>query len=114
MSPIKEELKKFPKTTLAKIKSIYGSIDKFYATVYLIARNEHQCQTMPVAAAEQRLRTIHAYQGMIRFMLDEEGLEGKRIMDDIASDYLEDFVQYKEQDFGMTDEEFLTIIKRIG
>jgi len=32
---------------------------------------------MGVAGAEQRLKTIHAYQGMIRFMLDEEGLNGK-------------------------------------
>ena len=64
--------------------------------------------------AEQRLKTIHAYQGMIRFMLDEEGLNGKEILDTIAGEYLEDFVNYREQDFGMTNEEFIAIIKRIG
>ena len=31
-----------------------------------------------------------------------------------ASDYLEDFVNYREQSFGMTNEEFISIIKRIG
>jgi len=114
MSDIKQELKKLPKTTLARIKDIYGGIDKLYATIYLIARNEHQCQIMPVPGAEQRLKTIRAYQGMIRFMLDEGGLNGKEIMDSIASDYLEDFVKYKEQNFGMTDEEFINIIKKIN
>lgn len=64
-------------------------------------------------AAEQRLQTIRAYQGMIRFMLDEGGVNGKEILDQIASDYLDDFVNYKEQDFGMTDEEFISIIKKI-
>jgi hypothetical protein len=47
-------------------------------------------------------------------MLDELGLDGKDIMDGIASAYLEDFVNYREQDFGMTNEEFISIIKRIG
>ena len=51
---------------------------------------------------------------MIRYMLDEEGLNGKEVLETIASDYLEDFVSYREQDFGMTNEEFIAIIKRIG
>lgn len=113
MTDTRKELQKLSATTQTKIKNIYGSIDKLYAVIYLIARNEHQCQITPIHAAAQRLRTIHAYQGIIRFMLDEGGLNGQRIMDDIASDYLNDFIKYKEQDFGMTDEEFIAIIKRI-
>ena len=97
-----------------KLKELPGSATRFYATVYLIARNEHQCQMMAVPAADQRMKTIRAYQGLIRFMLDELGLDGKDIMDAIASDYLEDFVNYREQSFGMTNEEFISIIKRIG
>ena len=108
MSEIQQKLEKLPGKAIKKINSIYGSVDKFYATVYLIARNEHQCQMMSVPAADQRIKTIHAYQGLIRFMLDELGLDG------IASAYLEDFVNYREQDFGMTNEEFISIIKRIG
>lgn len=114
MSEIQQKLEKLPGKAIKKINSIYGSVDKFYATVYLIARNEHHCQMMGVAGAEQRLKTIHAYQGMIRFMIDEEGLNGKEVLEAIASDYLEDFVNYREQDFGMTNEEFIAIIKRIG
>lgn len=114
MSEILKKLKKLPKPTIDRIKETYGTVDKFYATVYLIARNAHQCEMNTIPAADQRLRTIRAYQGMIRFMLDEEGLNGIGIMDDIASDYLEDFVNYREKDFGMTNEEFIAIIKRIG
>ena len=47
-------------------------------------------------------------------MLYELGLDGKNIMDAIASDYLEDFVNYRVQRFCMTNEDFISIIKRIG
>lgn len=114
MTEIQQTLKELPGAATRKINSIYRSVDRFYATVYLIARNEHQCQNMSVPGAEQRLKTIRAYQGMIRFMLDELELDGKEILDAIASDYLEDFVHYREQDFGLTNEEFISIIKRIG
>lgn len=113
MSEVQQKLKELSSTATRKINYIYGSIDKFYATVYLIARNEHQCKIMSVPAADQRMKTIHAYQGFIRFMLDELDIDGKDIIDSIASDYLEDFVNYHEQDFGMTNEEFISIIKRI-
>lgn len=114
MSEIQNQIKEWPVAVIKKIKSTYGSTEKFYATVYLIARNEHHCQMMGVVGAEQKLKTIRAYQGMIRFMLDEQNLNGKEILEAIASEYLEDFVNYREQDFGLTDEEFIALIKRIG
>lgn len=114
MSKVRNELKKLPPEVKEKINSLYGNTDKFYATVYLIAKNEHMLQEMKPAAWEQKIKTVHAYQGMIRFMLDEAGLSGKDIMADIASDYLEDYVQYQDKDFGMTNEEFIAILKRIS
>ena len=113
MTDIQKKLKELHGYETRKINEIYGSIDQFYATVYLIARNEHQCQNMSVPGAQQRLKTIHIYQGLIRFMLDELELDGKDILDAISSDYLEDFVNYREKDFGLTNEEFIAIIKRI-
>lgn len=114
MSDIQNQIKKWPVAAIKKIKNVFGSTDKFYATVYLMARNEQHCQMMGVPGSEQRLKTIHVYWGMVRFMLDEKGLNGKEILDTIASDYLEDFVNYREQDFGMTNEEFISIIKRLN
>lgn len=114
MTETQKRVNGLPGAVIRKINTQYGSAAKFYATVYLIARNEHQCQNLAVPGAEQRLRTIRAYQGMIRFMLDELGVDGKELLEAIASDYLEDFVNYREQDFGLTNEEFIAIIKRIG
>lgn len=113
MTDTRKGLSMLPLELKRKITAQYGSLDKFYATVYLIARNAHQTEISNVPGAEQRLKTIRAYQGMIQFMLDEAEVDGKLLMDNISTDYLEDFIRYKEQDFGMTNEEFIEIIKRI-
>ena len=113
MNQTLEKIVLLPKEAKTSIQEKYGSLDKFYATVYLIAKNEHHAQMNNVPAAEQRLNTIRAYQGMIQFNLDELGVNGKELMDDIASDYLDDFVEFREKDFDLTDEEFISIIKRI-
>ena len=113
MTETRKSLSKLPLQLKKTILDKYGSLDKFYATVYLIARNAHQAEMSNIPGAEQRLKTIRAYQGMIQFMLDEAAINGKELLDNISSDYLEDFVNYKEKDFGMTNEEFIQIIKRI-
>lgn len=51
MSEVQNQIKKWPVTAIKKIKNTFGSAEKFYATVYLIARNEHHCQMMGVAGA---------------------------------------------------------------
>ena len=114
MSEVLNKLKELPVAVQEKINSIYGSMEKFYATVYLIAKNEHILQDGKPEQWEEKMKVIHVYQAMIRFMLEELELPSKDIMADIASDYLEDYVNYREQDFGMTNDEFLSIIKRIN
>lgn len=67
MSEIQQKLEKLPGKAIKKINSIYGSVDKFYATVYLIARNEHQCQMMSVPAADQRIKNHSCLSGIDTF-----------------------------------------------
>ena len=42
------------------------------------------------------------------------GLDGSEIVADIASDYFEDYVNYKEPDIRMTNEELLGIIQKVA
>lgn len=63
MSEVQNQIKKWPVTAIKKIKNTFGSAEKFYATVYLIARNEHHCQMMGVAGAEQRLKNDSCLSG---------------------------------------------------
>lgn len=113
MTSGREMLEKLPKAAALCLNRQFGSLDRLYATIYLVARNAHQCEMGAVPAADQRMRTIATVQGRLRFILDEMELDGKEIMDTIAGDYLEDFIHYRDPDFGLTDEMFIDILKKI-
>ena len=89
---------------LETFKPIFKSIEKFYATCYLIIKNEH------VLSQEQPELW---FKDKIERKLNDNNLNGKDIVADIASDYFEDYVHYKERDFKMTNEEFISYIKQI-
>ena len=46
-------------------------------------------------------------------LVSSYGLDGKEIVADIASDYFEDFVNYKEPELDITNEEFIAIIRNL-
>jgi len=114
MSEIKNKISSFPEEVKSRISKVFGNVDKFYATVYLIAKNEHINEEEKAPNWETRRKIIHAYQERIKYLLAELDLPANDIIADIKSDYLEDYVNYKDIDFDMTNEEFIEIIKRIG
>ena len=92
---------------------VFGSAENFYKTVYLIARNEHITSLDKVANWEQRIDVIHYYQDKLKHFLNSLSLDGDNLMADVASDYFEDFVNYKEPELDITNEEFIAIIRNL-
>ena len=92
---------------LETFKPIFKSIEKFYATCYLIIKQEQP------ELWEEKIKTVQWFKDKIERKLNDNNLNGKDIVADIASDYFEDYVHYKERDFKMTNEEFISYIKQI-
>ncbi len=113
MSKIREYLAALPKEIQAQFVPVFGDIDTFYTTVYLIVRNEHVTDTEKPDRYEDRLQVIRQIKNRVEQLLTSIGLEGQEIVADIVSDYFEDYVNYKEFDCQMTNEEFLSIIRRL-
>ena len=90
------------------------SEDMSYTTVYLIARNEHVTELEKPDRYEDRLQVIRQIRGKVEKLVSSFGLDGSEIVADIASDYFEDYVNYKEPDIRMTNEEFLGIIQKVA
>ncbi|MGL5318753.1 MAG: hypothetical protein ACRC9Q_08695 [Bacteroidales bacterium] len=97
-----------------KISEIFGSIEKFYQCLYLIAKNEHMVQMLKPEQMEQRLKTIHDVQDRIEKFLDTLELSGYDIFADIKSDYLEDYLASREINLLFDNEEFVEMVRKVS
>lgn len=114
MTKIQEELAGLPEEQKALFVPVFGDMDKFYAVMYLIARNEHLTELDKPERYEDRLKVIRQVRHKAEEMLNGFGLDGAEILADIASDYFEDYVNYKEPQWPLTNEEFLDLIRKIS
>lgn len=114
MTKIQEILAAMPEKKKALFVPVFGSVEKFYTVVYLIARNEHLTDLEKPERYEDRLQVIRQIRSMTEKLVDFYELSGADIVADIASDYFEDYVNYREPELDMTDQEFVGIIQNIG
>ncbi len=89
------------------------NIHYFYATCYLIAQNEHHYGQEKPTNWEESIKVVHAYQQRIEAFLDQTGLEGGELMADIKSEYLEDYIAYRERDLEIDNNTFMQIMHNI-
>ena len=105
MTKIQETLVALPEEKKALFIPAFGD---------LIARNEHVTELEKPDRYEDRLQVIRQIRGKVEKLVSSFGLDGSEIVADIASDYFEDYVNYKEPDIRMTNEEFLGIIQKVA
>ena len=113
MTKIQEFLATLPEDKKALFIPVFGNVDKFYTVVYLIARNEHVTDMEKPDRYEDRLLVIRQIRNKVEDLVSSYGLEGKEIVADIASDYFENYVNYKEPELDITNEEFIGIIQKL-
>ena len=92
---------------------VFGSMEKFYTVVYLIARNEHVTDQEKPDRYEDRLQVIRQIRNRVEKLVSSYGLDGGEIVADIASDYFEDYVNYKEPELDITNDEFIASLQKI-
>lgn len=114
MTKIQETLAGLPEEKKMLFAPVFGDVDQFYTAVYLIARNEHVTDQEKPDRYEDRLQVIRRIRSQVEKLVSSFGLDGPEVIADIASDYFEDYVNYKEPDIRMTDEEFIGIIRKIS
>lgn len=113
MTPVNIYLKELSVEKKELFFPVFGSVENFYTTVYLIVRNQHIVEQEKPDQHEERLQVILHIKEKVIQILNTFNLKGEDIVADIASDYFEDFIQYKEPEILLTNEEFVSIIRRI-
>lgn len=113
MTKVQQQLADLPEEKKRLFEPVFGSVEKFYTVVYLIARNEHVTDQEKPDRYADRLQVIRQMRERVERLVTAFGLDGKEIVADIASDYLEDYVNYREPKLDMTNDEFLAILRKI-
>lgn len=113
MTAIRKYLSELPEETKQLFAPVYGTVDNFYTTVYLTVRNEHVTDLEKPDRYEDRLLLIRSVKTKIENQLNTWKLNGKDIVADIASDYFEDYVNYRDPELDITNDEFIQIVKQI-
>lgn len=97
----------------SQIVTLFGSTTYFYETVYLVIQNGHQLDNSNDPAKEQKMQTIEYYKSKIEQRLDAMGMEGKEWVADIASDYFEDYVHYRQPELSIPQAIFFENLKKV-
>lgn len=113
MTKIKNYLADLPEDKKALFVPVFGNVDKFYTVIYLIIRNEHITDLENPERYEDRLQVIGQVKNKVENLVTSFGLDGQEIVADIASDYFEDYVNYKEPTLDITNDEFIGIIQKL-
>ena len=113
-SSVAQRLAALPEEKKALFGPLVGSVERCYTVVYLVARNEHLTEMDKPDRYQDRLRVIRQVKEKIERLVDAFGLPGKETVADITSDYLEDFVAYRERTFDITNDAFLAILRKIA
>lgn len=113
MTIIQQYLFELPEEKRQLFTPVYGTVQKFYTTVYLITRNEHVTDQEKPERYEDRLKMIRLVKTKIEEQLTEWGLNGVDIVADISSDYFEDYIHYREPELDLSNEQFVEIIQKI-
>lgn len=113
MTKIQQYLANLTEDKKSMFAPVFGSVEKFYVVVYLIAKNEHVTDQEKPERYEDRLQVIRQMRSRVERLVSSYGLDGEDVVADIASDYFEDFVNYREPELDITNEEFIAILKKI-
>ena len=114
MTKTKQYIESLPDDIKGRIEKVFLSVDNVYATIYLMAKNEHLTAEEKPERYEDRLQVMKQVKQLAELFFDALGLNGADLMADIASEYFDDYVNYKELTFDLSNADFLLIIRNIS
>lgn len=113
MTTTEQRIKNLKKETKEQILAFFDSLEEFYETFYLMIRNEHQIDMQRSKDWENRLRSVQYYRHLATERMVKDCFIERDLIDDIYSDYFEDFSNFKERKCNLSEEKFRARIKKM-
>ena len=113
MTTAQQRIERLDKKKKQATIALFGSIDVFYETFYLMIKNEHQLDLYRPEGWSAKLSSAQYYRRLATEKIVKECFIDADLLEDIYSDYFEDFANYREKTPTISNEDFITILKKL-
>lgn len=113
MTLAQQRIEQLDKETKQRLIAMFGSLEIFYEIFYLMMQNEHQLDVYRPEGWSVKLSSVQYYRRLATERLQKECAVDADLLEDIYSDYFEDFANYRERTPKISNEEFLSILKKL-
>ena len=113
MTVAQQRIEQLDKKTKQRLIALFGTLEIFYEVFYLMMQNEHQLDVYRPDGWSAKLSSVQYYRRLATERLQKECAIDADLLEDIYSDYFEDFANYRERAPKISNEEFLTVLKKL-
>lgn len=112
MTTAQERLQKLSDETRMAIQLWFGDVPTFYAFFYTITQKEHLIDLNKAQGWQEQLKAAQYYRRLCSKKVIKECVLPDELLEDIASDYFEDFANYREKTL-MDEKLFMSYLRKL-
>ena len=113
MTIAQQRIEQLDVKTKQSLIHLFGSLGVFYELFYLIMKNEHQLDLYRPDGWSAKLSSVQYYRRLATERVVKECGIDADLMEDIYSDYFEEFANFQEKTPKLSNEEFITLLKKL-
>lgn len=112
MTVAEKRLQELADDTRAAVNLWFGDVPTFYAFFYTLTQKEHVIDQEKPAGWQEQLKAAQFYRRLCAKRVQKECLLPDELLEDIYSDYFEDFANYREKTL-MDDKLFMSYLRKL-
>lgn len=112
MTVAQKRLQELSDDTRAAICLWFGDVPTFYAFFYTLMQKEHIIDQEKPTAWQEQLKAAKYYRRLCAKRAQKECLLPDELLEDIYSDYFEDFANYRDKQL-MDDKLFMSFLRKL-
>lgn len=113
MTEAQEKIKKLDQKVLAVLRPWFKDTEEFYHFFYHLIQSEHLIEMEKPDQYEEKLKAVQFYRRLAvkRIVNEEPALE--EVIDDIFSEYHEDYANFQENKQPLAQKRFIEILNKL-
>ena len=113
MTETQEKIQKLDQKTMAVLRPWFKDREEFYNFFYHLIQSEHLIEMEKPENYEEKLKAVQFYRRLAVKRVVAEDAVFEELIDDIFSDYHEDYANFQENKQPLAQKRFLEILNKL-